>query len=410
MSIPAKSDEKRLEQRLNDAQILFDEADDVPISKQYEQKLGLYLLSPSGALPQPERLYVAKRKLNSLGFAVKVDKAADGQFSRFSATDEERVKAFARAAKSKCDIVMATRGGYGLTRILHKIDWQFLADNPKTYVGYSDFTAFNLALLAKTGLPSFTGPNAVGDFGGDEINDLTADIFVEMMRGELEILSFLTPEADPVDAEGVLWGGNLALVTALAGTPYMPTVKKGILFLEDVSEPPYRVERLLTQLLYAGILEKQKAIVLGDFTDYKILKSDHGFDMPDVIKWLRQQVNVPIITGLPYGHGDRRVTLPIGKKVGIATEDGMAYLVIDKHDHSHEAYTDHQGSDRLESQVNDKVLSEPSASEQVGKKAAYQGPVREKSQKSDKGVGKKEEAKKARLLPFVRQAKKSKKK
>ena len=135
MSTPTKSDEKQLEQRLNDAQILFDEADDVPISKQYDHKLGLYLISPSGYLAEPERLYIAKRKLNSLGFNVKIDKAADGQFSRFAAPDEERVKAFNRAAKSKCEIVMATRGGYGLTRILHKIDWKFLEANPKTYVG-----------------------------------------------------------------------------------------------------------------------------------------------------------------------------------------------------------------------------------------------------------------------------------
>ncbi|MDY3330761.1 MAG: LD-carboxypeptidase [Pelistega sp.] len=337
MATSKKSDDNQLEQRVNDAQILFDEADDVPVEKEpYADKLGLYLLSPSSALPEPERLAIAEKKLATLGFDVQVDKAAKNKHMRFAGTDEERAKAFSRAAKSDADIVMATRGGYGLSRLLPHIDWKLIEKNPKTYVGYSDFTAFNLALLAKTGMSSFTGPNAVGDFGADQVDDLIADIFVESMRGELEILSFETADADSVDAEGVLWGGNLALVTSLVGTPYLPKIKKGILFLEDVSEHPYRVERLLTQLLHAGILDKQKAIILGDFNDYKLVKSDNGYDMPEVLRWLRSEVKVPVITGLPYGHGERRVTLPIGKKVGVGTEDGMAYLLLDKHEHHDE--------------------------------------------------------------------------
>lgn len=332
-----KTGNHQLEQRVNDAQILFDEADDVPVEKEpYAEKLGLYLISPSGALAEPKRLPIAQKKLESLGFDVRIDKAAAGKYLRFAGTDEERAKAFSRAAKDDAPIVMATRGGYGMSRILPYIDWKLLEKNPKTYVGYSDFTAFNLALLAKTGLPSFTGPNAVGDFGADQVDDLIADIFVESMRGELEVLSFETTDADEVDAEGILWGGNLAMLTSLVGTPYLPKIKKGILFFEDVSEHPYRVERLLTQLLHAGILDKQKAIVIGDITDYQLAKSDNGFNMQEVIKWLRSQVKVPVVTGLPYGHGDMRVTLPIGKKVGLATEKGMAYLLLDKHEHQHD--------------------------------------------------------------------------
>ncbi len=347
MATSKKSDDSQLEQRVNDAQILFDEADDVPVEKEpYADKLGLYLLSPSSALPEPERLAIAQKKLSTLGFDVQVDKAAKNKHLRFAGTDEERAKAFSRAAKSDADIVMATRGGYGLSRLLPHIDWKLLEKNPKKYVGYSDFTAFNLALLAKTGIPSFTGPNAVGDFGADQIDDLIADIFVESMRGELEILSFETKDADDVDAEGILWGGNLALVASLVGTPYLPKIKKGILFLEDVSEHPYRVERLLTQLLHAGILDKQKAIVLGDFNDYKLVKSDNGYDMPEVIRWLRSEVKVPVITGLPYGHADMRVTLPIGKKVGVATQDGMAYLLLDKHEHDDDHEHKHHKEDK----------------------------------------------------------------
>lgn len=330
-----KSDEHELEQLVNDAQILFDEADDVPLQvREYEKKLGIYLISPSSYLADPKRIQVAKTNLQSFGFKVKVDKCATEKYLRFAGTDIQRAKSFTRAIKeSKAPIIMPTRGGYGLTRILPLIDWKLLAENPRTYCGYSDFTAFNLALLAKTGLPSFTGPNAVSDFGSDKLDELTTEIFVEMMRGELEILSFVSEESDSVDETGVLWGGNLALLTALLGTPYFPKIKKGILFLEDVSEHPYRVERLLIQLHQAGVLKTQKAIVLGDVSDYQLVDNDNGFSLISVIEWLRKTVKVPVVTGLPYGHGEVRVTLPIGKKVGLATEDGMAHLVIDKHNH-----------------------------------------------------------------------------
>ena len=128
---------------------------------------------------------------------------------------------------------MATRGGYGLGRLLHLIDWKAMADSGKRFVGLSDFTAFNLALLAKTGAVSYTGATAVADFGGKRVDDLTEALFGEIMRGELEILSFETQDADPVDCRGILWGGNLAMVASLLGTPYMPKVRGGILFLEE---------------------------------------------------------------------------------------------------------------------------------------------------------------------------------
>src|SRR5690606_8364193 len=116
------------------------------------------------------------------------------------------------------------------------------------------------------------------DFGGKRINTLTAELFGEVMRGELEILSFEAPDADAVDCRGVLWGGNLAMVSALVGSPYLPKAR-GILFLEDVNEPPYRIERMLLQLLHAGVLARQKAIVLGHFTEYKLSAMDGGYDL-----------------------------------------------------------------------------------------------------------------------------------
>jgi muramoyltetrapeptide carboxypeptidase len=292
---------------------------------------GIYLISPSGAVPDPAALDRARACLGDLGFKTAVDRAALAVHERFAGTDKQRLAGIARSLKQKHPIVMATRGGYGLSRLLPFIDWRAVADSGKVFIGQSDFTVFNLALLAQTGACSFAGPTALYDFGASRPDDLTLALFGEAMRRELEILSFETQDADPVDGRGVLWGGNLAMVASLVGTPYMPDVNSGILFLEDVSEHPFRVERMLTQLWHAGILSKQMAIVLGRFTDYRLAAHDNGYDLASVVKWLRTHVKVPVVTGLPYGHVRVKATLPIGRQVGIATEKGMAHLVFEEH-------------------------------------------------------------------------------
>jgi muramoyltetrapeptide carboxypeptidase len=292
---------------------------------------GIYLISPSGAVADPATIELACQRLAELGFKTAVDRAALLVHQRFAGTDKQRLAGISRSLKQKHPIVMATRGGYGLSRLLPFIDWKAVADSGKIFIGQSDFTVFSLALLAQTGQSSYAGPTAVHDFGGKKMDDLTAALFGESMRRELEILSFEAPDADAVDARGVLWGGNLAMVASLVGTPYLPKIKGGILFLEDIAEHPFRVERMLSQLWHAGILARQKAIVLGSFTDYRLAAHDNGFDLPAVVGWLRSSVKVPVVTGLPYGHIKVKATLPVGRKVGIATEDGMAHLVLEEH-------------------------------------------------------------------------------
>lgn len=294
---------------------------------------GIYLISPSGAVADPAVLALAVKRLRDLGFHVGVDRTAKAVHERFAGTDKQRLASIARALKQPHPVVMATRGGYGLSRLLPFIDWRAVADSGKTFIGQSDFTAFSLALLARTGAGSLIGPMALFDFGGKKVDDLTQDLFLETLSGELEILSFESPDADPVDARGVLWGGNLAMVASLVGTPYLPDVQGGILFLEDVAEHPFRVERMLTQLWHAGVLEKQHAIVLGQFTDYRLGPHDNGYDLASVVAWLRKTVRVPVVTGLPFGHVRVKATLPVGRRVGIATEDGMAHLVLQEHLH-----------------------------------------------------------------------------
>jgi muramoyltetrapeptide carboxypeptidase len=294
---------------------------------------GIYLISPSGQVRDPAKLDLAREQLAGLGFKTSVDRTALAVHQRFAGTDRQRIAAITRALGQKHPLVMITRGGYGLGRLLPFIDWQAVADSGKVFIGQSDFTAFNLALLARTGACSYGGVSALADFGVRHPDDLTTALFMESIDGELEILSFETEDADPVDARGVLWGGNLAMVASLIGTPYMPDIRGGILFLEDVAEHPYRVERMLGQLWQAGILANQKAIILGHFTHYRLAEHDNGFDMPSVLAWLRKTAKVPVITGLPYGHIRSKTILPVGRKVGVATEKGMAHLVLHDHDH-----------------------------------------------------------------------------
>lgn len=293
----------------------------------------VYLISPSSAVPDSQYLERAQAALKQLGFASTVDTDALAVHQRFAGTDEQRLQAIERALLGDHSIVLATRGGYGLSRLLPHIDWRAIADSGKRFVGHSDFTAFNLALLAQTGAVSYAGPCAAFDFGAEQVDELTADLFAETMRHELEVLSFESFGSDPVDERGILWGGNLAMVCSLLGTPYFPQVDDGILFLEDVGEHPYRIERMLSQLLYAGVLDRQHAIVLGHFTDYRLGDHDNGFTLDSVIAWLKRNTRAAIIHGLPYGHTEIKATLPVGKRIGIAWEDDTAYLLIDEHHH-----------------------------------------------------------------------------
>ncbi len=238
---------------------------------------------------------------------------------------------------------MISRGGYGLTRYLGQLDYEALARSAKKWVGFSDFTAFQLAMLAKAGAVTWAGATLIDSFGAARYEDVdanTLDVFSEAMDGSLEILGFTCQGPKEVDVRGVLWGGNLAMLCALLGTEFFPRMKGGILFIEDVHEHPYRIERALTQLLHAGVLDAQKAIVFGYVNGYRLGEHDRGFDMPAVIKRLRSQTRVPVITGLPFGHTipdpknrfATRLTLPHGAKVGLATQGRTCYLVL-PHDH-----------------------------------------------------------------------------
>jgi muramoyltetrapeptide carboxypeptidase len=294
----------------------------------------LTVFSPSGMVPQAQALHLAIERLRGLGFDARRDRSALAHRQRFAGSDEVRLAAIHRVAEQAPDIAMATRGGYGLTRLLDAIDWKLLkksVDRGTRWVGFSDFTALQLGLLAHRGAPSWAGPCALEGFGKEDaaggMDDVTSACFAEAMRGELEAVGFRTERGhDGLEATGTLWGSNLAMLCSLVGTPHLPRIKGGILFLEDVNEHPYRIERMLLQLLQAGVLAAQKAVVLGQFDAWQPSPHDHGYGLKAAIAQVRAATRVPIVTGLPFGHVSTKVTMPIGLRATLAVQGQQAFI------------------------------------------------------------------------------------
>ena len=294
----------------------------------------LTIFSPSGVTPQAQPLVRALHRLRELGFDARRDRAALARRQRFAGSDEERLAAIHRVADEAPDVALATRGGYGLTRLLEAIAWKRVARSVQRgtrWVGLSDFTALQLGLLAHTGAPSWAGPCALEGFGRSEeeggMDDVTAACFAEAMRGELEAVGFRTERGfDGLEVRGTLWGSNLAMLCSLLGTRHLPAVRGGVLFLEDVNEHPYRIERMLLQLLQAGVLAAQKAVVLGQFDAWKPSPLDRGYGLKAMVAHLRSKTRVPILTGLPFGHVPTKVTLPVGVRVTLAVQGQQAFI------------------------------------------------------------------------------------
>jgi muramoyltetrapeptide carboxypeptidase len=299
----------------------------------------IYIYSPSGAVRDKAAFKRGVARLKKLGHEVELDANALSRQTRFAGDDATRLSAIQRAAASGADVAMISRGGYGLTRILPDMPYKALAkaiDKGTQFVGLSDFTAFQNALLAKTGAVTWAGPALGEDFGAEQPDDILEACFDDMLSGQGEGAGWrlsaacvkAQSKADGVWArDALLWGGNLSVLCSLLGTPFFPHVKQGVLFLEDVGEHPYRIERMLTQLLHAGVLAQQKAIVLGQFTQYKLTPHDQGFQMQSVVNWLRAHTKVPVLTDLPFGHVPTKVCLPVGQRVSLLVENRDALLL-----------------------------------------------------------------------------------
>jgi muramoyltetrapeptide carboxypeptidase len=214
-----------------------------------------------------------------------------------------------------------------MTRLLAHIDFERMAASGKIFVGYSDVTAFHMGLYARTGAISYAGPMFTADFGCAEPDAFTLGDFWRCLAGPTHAICGHGAANPRLDVAGTVWGGNLAMIISVLGTPWFPHIDGGILYLEDIAEHPFRVERMLLQLMHAGVLAKQRAVVLGDFSGYRLGPNDNGYNFDEMLAYLRATLPVPVLTGLEFGHIARHVTIPFGAQ-GLLQCDGERWTLM----------------------------------------------------------------------------------
>lgn len=297
--------------------------------------------APSGLVQEPGTLDMAQLYLEERGYRVIQAPHVRSRWEYFAGTDHERTQDFnALARNPDIHLILAARGGYGLTRIIQGLDLEALVHQRKIVVGFSDLTLLHLALLAQFGMVSFAGPMAVPDFGHAQRSAWHPFHFEGLLQQETHCSAPICLSHAPSDAlldsrlraqigqgiEGTLWGGNLSLVAHTIGTPFCPRVEEGILFLEEVNEEPYHIERMLMQLHHAGILQRQRALLLGQFNRcHPTAASATPYTLTRVVETLRGFLSIPVLQHLPFGHVLDKITLPVGGQVRITLSDEQHY-------------------------------------------------------------------------------------
>lgn len=294
-------------------------------------RLGIAIVAPAGCISEPSALERAIARFEEQGCLVRNYYDHSCAFQRFGGNDASRLEQLhAAVADPDIHLIIALRGGYGISRLLPAIDFEAIAASGKILVGFSDVTALHMGLMARAGGPSYAGPMVAGDFGAVEPVAFTLDDFWSCLAGPTHTITERVAGNPALEVGGTVWGGNLAMIAALLGTPYFPRIDDGILWLEDIGEHPYRVERMLLQLMQTGVLERQQAVVLGDFSGYRLGPLDNGYDFDAMLAYLRQTLPVPVLTGLSFGHIERRVTIPFGAQGRLLSgADGFSLTLSD---------------------------------------------------------------------------------
>lgn len=276
-----------------------------------------------GSFIADESLQLAIEHVESLGFKVQLGKNIRAKRGFNAGTDAQRLADLhAMFSDKNIDGIWCARGGYGCGRLLPKIDYALIKKNPKALIGYSDITALLLAIYKKTGLMGFHGPVAASEF-----TDYTIEHFQKMaMQSESNFV--IQPAAANLanedinyhpktivsgTAQGKLIGGNLSLLASLVGTEFLPDFKNKIVFMEDIGEKPYRIDRMLTQLRQGTNLKAAKGIALGVFADCEAEKN--SLSLLETLTDRLADLNIPVVYGLSFGHIANQITLPIGREV-----------------------------------------------------------------------------------------------
>lgn len=290
------------------------------------------LLSPASRLPESQKYDSIIEEIKKLGFNVREGKNSRNRYGYLGGTDEERAADLnAMFADNTVDAILPFRGGWGSNRILHLIDYESIKRNPKILVGFSDITSLLLAIYTKTGLITFHGPVGKSDW-----TDYTKNHFDNILSGQ-QPATLETPEAEfcegcdklsvitPGRAEGRLLGGNLSVLTAMVGSDYLPDWNNSILFLEDVGEDIYRIDRMLTQLKISGILDQISGFVFGQCTNCE-RANPYSLTLQQVFDDHIKPLSIPAFSGAMFGHTSRMITLPVGLPAEINAQSGTIQL------------------------------------------------------------------------------------
>ncbi len=281
------------------------------------------VVAPSGPFA-PERLRPALDYLTGRGYRVREGDSLYKRERYLAGRDAERALDLnGMFADPEVRAIFVARGGYGSARVLDLLDYDSIRQNPKPLVGFSDTTALQLGIYTRTGLVTYSGVTLCADVteaGMPAVTEQTLwEALVEGRFPPVEGLRALGKEA----AEGALIGGCLSLVTSLVGTPYLPDLEGALLFLEDVNEAPYRVDRMLNQLRMAGVFDRVGGVLFGQFEGCEPEREEEG-RVEAVLEALAGAVGCPAFCGLPYGHGPERRVLPVGMRARVGQDGVMA--------------------------------------------------------------------------------------
>lgn len=278
----------------------------------------------------PDLAAAGVKWLEEQGFQVKLGAAADQTLGYLAGADEARAADInAMFASPAIDGILCLRGGYGTMRLLELLDYAAIRSNPKVFVGYSDITALHLSIGRRTGLVTFHGPMVASDMG-QGLSAYTAGHFHKAVSAAGPIGPVSNPPLAPAPlfivpgkACGKLTGGNLSLIAATLGTPYEIDTCGKILCLEEVAEAPYRIDRMLTQLLLAGKLQAAAGIVFDVCEGCDADTASPNFTVDEVLRDRLGNLNIPVLYNLHFGHTSDKATLPLGIEGVLTSEDGL---------------------------------------------------------------------------------------
>lgn len=291
------------------------------------------LIGPSGAIRDPEMTpRVLAARVEALGFEPVLGQSVGAIHGYLSGDDASRLADLHRMfADDAIRAVFCVRGGYGTPRLLARVDYALLRAHPKPLIGFSDITGLHLAIHAQCGFPTLHGPMVASDALLDPFSrgELLRALLCPAPMGELSSPPGEPPTAClcPGVAEGELIGGNLSLIAALCGTPYLPDMRGKVLFIEEIREYTYAVDRMLTHLNLAGILDACAGVVFGEFTRCEPEYPDYGFTLAQVLADIMIPCGKPAITGLPCGHRSPTLTLPLGVRCRLDADAGMLTIL-----------------------------------------------------------------------------------